>query len=39
MQFRDEGFRDRFPKEQGLGKFNSMSIDFLRKLVARFNLV
>jgi hypothetical protein len=40
MQFKEEGSKDRFPEEQGLGKFNlTKSIDFSGKLMAMFNLV
>jgi hypothetical protein len=40
MQFEEEGSRDKFPKEHGLGKFNlAKNVDFLGKLMARFNLV
>jgi hypothetical protein len=40
MQFEEEGSRDKFPKEQGLGRFNLVkNVDFLGKLMATFNLV
>jgi hypothetical protein len=40
IQFEEEGSRDKFPKEQGLGRFNLVkNVDFLGKLMATFNLV
>jgi len=40
MEFREEGSKDRFLKEYGLGKFNlGNNINIFGKLVAWFNLV